>query len=361
MTKVCHVTDTHQSTDTRIFIRECTSLAKAGYEVWLVAKGESREENGVHVAGVGESPVSRLKRWREFSRSVYEKALSLDCEIYHLHDPGLLPWGLKLKKAGKKVIFDSHEDVPAQTMGKDYIPKYLRRIVGSSYHIYETYVTRRIDGVVGATPYIAQGFKGRARRVIDINNYVSLDDIHFQDRDFTEREAIVCYVGGISRDRGEYVMREAMKGVDGVCVIAGLDGDKNDVPKNIIYTGQLDRAGVNSLLGKSVAGLCVVLPTPAYLEGKATKIFEYMAAGLPFICSDFHLLRELVEETHAGICVNPNDVNAVRKAIVRLLNDRKLAQEMGLNGRRAVETKYSWANEAERLIEFYREIEESKP
>lgn len=99
------------------------------------------------------------------------------------------------------------------------------------------------------------------------------------------------------------------------------------------------------------------LPVPNRKGSQPNKLFEYMAAGLPVICSDEPLWVEEVESVNAGICVNPEDVNAIRAAIVKLLNDRELAQEMGRNGRRAVETKYSWAREAEKLIDFYREVD----
>ena len=118
MTKVCHMTSVHPPEDVRIFHKECVSLAEAGYEVYLVERGESCEKNGVHIIGLGDLPKNRLKRMTEGAKKVYEKALELDCDIYHFHDPELLPYGLKLKKKGKKVIFDSHENTLEQ------IPKF---------------------------------------------------------------------------------------------------------------------------------------------------------------------------------------------------------------------------------------------
>jgi len=49
--KVCHVTSAHNSSDVRIFEKECVPLAKEGYITYLVAPGESRDEKGVHVVG----------------------------------------------------------------------------------------------------------------------------------------------------------------------------------------------------------------------------------------------------------------------------------------------------------------------
>ena len=60
MVKVCHMTSAHGPGDTRIFHKECVSLAAVGYEVYLVERGESYEMSGVHVIGIGQPSGSRL-------------------------------------------------------------------------------------------------------------------------------------------------------------------------------------------------------------------------------------------------------------------------------------------------------------
>ena len=92
MIKVCHLTSAHDAEDVRIFHKECVSLARAGYQVCLVAHGESYEKNGVRIVGVGELPQSRLKRMTEGGKMVYEAALAVDADLYHFHDPELLPY-----------------------------------------------------------------------------------------------------------------------------------------------------------------------------------------------------------------------------------------------------------------------------
>ena len=96
-------------------------MSKAGYEVYLVAKGESYSKNGVQVVGIGEAPGSRLNRMTRTAGNIYKAAVNIDADIYHLQDPELLPHALKLKKMGKLVIFDSHEDY-LLTLEKRWIP-----------------------------------------------------------------------------------------------------------------------------------------------------------------------------------------------------------------------------------------------
>lgn len=106
----------------------------------------------------------------------------------------------------------------------------------------------------------------------------------------------------------------------------------------------------------SIAGLVLLKPLERYKVSKPVKMYEYMAAGLPFICSDFPMWHKLVDETGAGICVPWNDLKAIRQAIEKLVNNRVLAQEMGKNGRRAVEEKYSWNMESRTLLNVYEEL-----
>ncbi len=218
--RICHFTSVHDAHDDRIYLKECISLQDAGYKVFIVAKGKSKAENGIQIIGCGK-PKNRAERVLLFSRKIYKEAKKLDCDIYHFHDPELLHYALKLKRCGKKVIFDSHEDVPAQILDKGWIPFIFRKVLSACYRIYETYVVKRIDAVIAATPHIGEQFKDRANKIVVINNYPKLDDIVFHDTPFEQREAIICYAGGIDEIRGEKVMVEAMKDLDGTLVLAG--------------------------------------------------------------------------------------------------------------------------------------------
>lgn len=367
--KVCHMTSAHNCHDIRIFVKECCSLAQAGYDIYLVAMGESEEKSSVHIVGAGPIPTSRRKRMTATAKRVYLKALDLDCSIYHFHDPELLPYGLKLKKAGAYVIFDSHEDVPAQILDKQWIPAPLRKVTACLYRRYETHVVKQLDAVVAATPYIAKQFEGRAQRVVVVNNYPKLDDIQFHDTAFEQREPIICYAGGISELRGEKVMVEAMKDVEGTLVLAGPRENKNvevQVPCDssqspearrekgtVNYVGKLTRKQVNELYGNSRAGIVLYQPAANHYESQPIKMFEFMAAGLPVIASNFPLWKKIIEENECGICVDPTNVLEARNACTKLLRNPDLAQEMGMNGRKAVVDSFNWAVEEKKLLDLY--------
>ncbi len=356
MKRVCHMTSAHDWNDDRIFLKECRSLAETGYEVYLVAEGGDHEENGVHLIGCGDKPAGRRERMKSFTKKIYEKALALDCDVYHFHDPELLPYGMKLKKLGKKVIFDSHEDVSSQILDKEWIPYLFRKIISVCYKQYETYCVRHFDAVVTATPHIAELFYYRSPKVVVINNYPKLDDIMFHDTPFNQRERSICYAGGISEIRGEKVMVEAMANIDGELLLAGPYDDSSWAgcqQSNIKYLGKISRSEVNELYGKSRSGIVLYQPAENHYASQPIKMFEYMAAGLPVIASDFPHWRNIVEKTECGICVDPTDVEAVREACIKILSDPEYAQQMGRNGFENVMRGYNWKVEEKKLLDLY--------
>lgn len=210
------MTSAHGVEDVRIFHKECVSLAQAGYEVYLVERGESYDKNGVHIVGVGEMPGGRLKRMTEGAKRVYEAALALDCDIYHFHDPELLPYGLKLKKRGKKVIFDSHELYRMQIAIKSYLPRIVRKLISKLYRVYENHCLPRLDAVVFPCQ-IGGKFPLPGKRKVLINNVPRLDEFYSCfDANISKRNGSVCMVGTLARERGitELVKATAMAGCE---------------------------------------------------------------------------------------------------------------------------------------------------
>ena len=134
MVKVCHLTSAHKAMDIRIFQKECRSIAAGGMTAYLVVTGsESQVKDGVHIVNAGPVPASRFRRMLISTWRVYRAGLKIDADIYHFHDPELLPYGYLLKRKGKKVIYDVHEDVAADIMDKEWIYRWLRKLVAGSF------------------------------------------------------------------------------------------------------------------------------------------------------------------------------------------------------------------------------------
>jgi glycosyltransferase involved in cell wall biosynthesis len=109
------------------------------------------------------------------------------------------------------------------------------------------------------------------------------------------------------------------------------------------------------------AGLVCFLPAPNHVEAGPNKLFEYMAAGLPVIASDFPAWRPIVEGNDCGLCVDPADPAAIARAILYLAENPGRRAEMGANGRRAVMERYNWEAEGRRLIAAYERLTRRTP
>lgn len=361
--RVCHFTSAHPSDDVRIFHKECVTLAEAGFHVTLVvANGKEEVVQGVNIVSANVPPAGRYSRMLKTSRSVYKKALSLDADIYHFHDPELLPYGLKLKKRGKKVIFDAHEDVSKQIMGKFWINKYLRKIASVSFHSYENYIAKRLDYILTATPFIRDRFLEVNKNSIDINNYPMLSELQ-DESDWKNKKNEICYIGGMTKIRGIEELVDAISLVEGIKLNLAGDFDqesfKNELmakpawTEKIIAHGLVSRKETAKIMAESKIGIVTFLPLPNHVDAQPNKMFEYMSAAIPVIGSDFPLWREIIIKNKCGICVDPENPAEIAEAIVRIISDEEKSKEMGRNGRRMILEKYNWSIEAKKLIGVY--------
>jgi glycosyltransferase involved in cell wall biosynthesis len=364
--RIAHLTSAHPRNDIRVFLKECQSLAFIGYEIFLVVADGLGDDivSGVKIIDVGCSK-GRFNRMFHVTQLVFLKAIELDFDIYHLHDPELLPIGLKLKGRGKKVLFDSHEDVPKQILCKHYLKPWIRYLISWGFTLYERYACARFDGVIAATPFIRDKFLPINHQTIDINNYPMIGELNSSVL-WQDKKNEVSYIGGIAEIRGikEMVRAMALTRSDSWLNLVGEFSEvfvQEEVATysgwdRINATGLLDRSDVRDVLARSMAGLVTLHPTPNYLDSLPIKMFEYMSAGIPVIASNFPLWKEIIFENQCGICVDPMNPLAIAKAIDYLIEHPDHARQMGENGRKAVLSKYNWSQEEIKFFKFYEQI-----
>ena len=363
--KVCHMSSAHPPEDVRIFHKECVSLAQAGYEVYLVERGESYDKKGVHIVGVGQMPGGRLKRMTKGARRVYEAALELDCDIYHFHDPELLPYGLKLKKKGKRVIFDSHELSRQQIRIKPYLPLLIGALISNLYAMYENYVLARIDGVIFPCP-INGVFPLPGKKRVFLNNVPRLTELYDKyDPDAVKEPDSVCTVGSLTENRGIKEMIQAVQKTGCKAILAGaitpeFETELKNIPGEgtLTFLGRINREQVCEVYKRSVIGVSSILNVGQYdmAENLPTKVYECMAMGLPVILTRNPFNEKMIEKYRFGVCVDPKNIDEFANAISDLLENPEKAQEMGKNGRKAVKELFNWELEQEKLFTLYEDI-----
>lgn len=364
--KVCHFTSAHPATDGRIFKKECCSLAKSGYEVYLVAPNAKTEIlNNVHVIGIEPKYTGRFYRMFFLARYVYLAALKVEADIYHFHDPELLPYGLKLKRKGKKVIFDSHEDVVNQIRQKKYLFVF-STLVAYIYKIYEKYALSKFDAVVSVTPHIVKRLKLTNPLTYQITNYPIIYNLE-KKYNLAEKKAYMAFAGGISPMWMHDKIIETLSFLslpDFRYKIAGISTDSYLMKmkslnnwNRVDYLGVLNSEGVESLYRHATLGIALLDYVPNVGGHIGTlgnnKIFEMMAAGIPIICTDFELWKEIIEKWECGVYVNPHDHLSIVNAINEIIENPSWAQTMGNHGIEAVYSEYNWKTQESILLEMY--------
>ena len=360
--RIIHLSSAHPDLDVRIFLKECCSLAKhfPNAEVHLVLAGVSeRIQENVTIHTVPARDGGRFKRMWNTVNQVYRKAMELNGDIYHLHDPELLRIARKLKRNGKIVVYDAHEDLPRQIMGKNYLP--FKAIFSRIIEWFENKVVKQLDLVVTATPFIQERFQKTHPYVVDINNYPLLSELEFSSSQLERTH--VCYIGGITPIRGITQLVEAMQFTQSSLQLAGeLPSDyreklsQSEGWSKVFACGHVSRTEARMIKQKAFAGIVTFLPYPNHINAQPNKIFEYMASGIPVVGSDFPLWKKIIEERKVGICVNPENPKNIADAIEYLRLNPEVAREMGERGKQLVQDVFNWSVEEKKLVKAYKSL-----
>lgn len=359
------MTSVHVPFDVRIFHKECKSIARAGYEVMLVAfHDRDCVIDGVKLKAIPRR-LGRLSRMTKGVWAIYREAVRQNANVYHFHDPELIPVGLLMRFKGKAVVYDVHENVPEDITFKYYIPRSLRRPIAWLVGIIETGASHYFSAIVSATFPISGRFADRNPHTVVVSNYPIIDESQSRfPKSWSDRHSSVVYAGTLSEDRCVKEMVQAMaflpKNLQATLKLAGAfspnhlrnEISKTEGWKRVEELGVIDRSSVAALYDDARAGL-VVLGPDAHFASAPIKLFEYMYAGIPVIASDFPEYRKVVEGAKCGVLVNPLDPKTIASAIEYILTHPVEAEQMGQNGREAAQAHYNWASEERKLLDLY--------
>ncbi|MBN8193769.1 glycosyltransferase family 4 protein [Bacillus sp. NTK074B] len=371
MKKVCVLTTVHPAYDGRIYHKEIKSLKKAGYHVTLIAP-EPEDKNIAKEDGIELIPIFKPKS--EISRilqsfKVVKAAMETKADIYHFHDPELLPAGVLIRLMTKRpVIFDVHEHYPNAIMSKKYLKNWLKRPISLLYRMIERVSLTVISGVIYTTEEIGERYK--RYKSIKIENY----PLKTMFNDLNERspnEFELLYLGGITPIRG---IEELIRGFAIVhqaipearlVFVGGFEShsfelkikkivEELDLENHIEFKGKFPYTQIAQFLSHSSLGVIPYLPVPNHLVCLPNKLFEYMAAGVPVIASDFPHYRKVVENAQVGILVDPEQPARIAEGILSLLTNQSSLGKYSINGKSSFDKTYNWEEEERKLVTFYR-------
>ncbi|MCK4795649.1 MAG: glycosyltransferase family 4 protein [Desulfobacteraceae bacterium] len=362
--KICILTSVHPPFDDRIFHKEAKTLVKGGYNVVLIAQ-HSREEtvDGVRIVPLPEAK-NRFERmtkvvWRLFRLALREKA-----NVYHFHDPELIPVGLILKFFGKKVIYDVHEDVPKQILDKDWVGNvYIRRFVAFITNIIEQLGASLFNSMVAATPDIAKKFN--PTKTILLRNMPILELIDkVKSANWKRDNPIIIYAGGLGRVRGIKEIIQAMEFVGDKAELWLLGEWSSEEYKKECenlggwkytnYLGYIPYGKHYSFIKIANIGLINFLPLPNQERAMPNKPFEYMTCSLPMVMSNFPYWQEIFGE--CALFVNPYDPEDIAEKVLYLLDNPDEAKQLGKKGRQLVKEEHNWEAESKKLVALYKKL-----
>jgi glycosyltransferase involved in cell wall biosynthesis len=342
------------------------SLHKAGYESAVAGpNGYNDTYEGIHlivVAGKRLKP-GMLQRLKRVLQLTHVSALNR-FRIFQFHDPDLLLIAPILKLFGKRVVYDVHDDYEVNLLVRlDSIPS-LGRMLSKLWWFFERNISRMFDGVVVADRHLATKFE--ALNPVILGNFPRLDFTSAADP-FAEKTFNIIYVGGVDRGRGIDKVLDALELLpfeDIQFHVVGKSRDKKLLERlksnpRVICHGWVEWTDLHKYYTRAHVGVAFYQPIPSfiYYPGEnSVKIIEYMAAGIPVICSDFPGLKTFVEDAGYGLTVQPDNPVAIAEKIRFLYEHQEIGTRMGQNGRRAFEAEYNWEKHERKLITLYQRI-----
>ena len=367
--------------DTRVE-KEAATLRAAGYDVVVIADAapglaEHEERDGTEVHRV----ARRGPRIPGLSFALHEWRLGrllteLRPDILHAHDSNaLLPVAVAARRLRRPFVYDAHDlwlHRPRRQRSRVY-----HALQNGYFALIERLFVPRAAAAITVSPPIARHLARRYRlnRVDLVPNYPDRPEAAARHEirrlpglDGMPPDArIVLYLGGLMAGRGIEFLVRAMPAVpDAHLVLLGSGQQAGELADEARAIGVGDRVHLlapvpsEEVVGYAASasiGVSPIVPSCLnYRYSLPNKLFQYMAAGLPVVASDFPQVREVVIGADAGLVVDTARPEAIGWALNRLLADPEMAARMGESGRRAVQQRYHWDTAADTLCEVYARV-----
>lgn len=365
------VTSIHPDFDARIW-RHAKLLASSGHTVhlvapWAVEVGPGRD--GVIFHSFKKAP-SRAARLLNVPRQLLPALWRIlgQVDVVHFHDIDLLPWMTPLALF-KPVVYDVHENYPDEMLVREWIPSPLRRPLAWGVRWGQWLCARVIRNIVLVAPSQEPDFGSLGLRKTYIYNYASRALIDTAKSDLAQREPKVVFIGAHHENNGSWLLLDIAECLQArapkIRIITTsrffdekfkrqfIEEIETRRLSNIDLLPTVKPPQIMDILNQATIAISPNLRVPQQIKGIHTKIFEYMAAGLPIVISDLPHQIEVVERNRAGLMARPEDAATFVEAVLRLAGDPALAAELGRAGQQAYIHHYSYESQLPGVMKFY--------
>jgi len=302
---------------------------------------------------------------------MFFKAIKIKAQVYHLHDPELIPCGILLRCLGKKVILDIHENIAEDIFDKHWIRN--RRLAYTLFSLFE-WLACKLFYILLAEHSYEKRYKRLSKRYAVVLNYVDNDFFApFRNtRKGSEKGINLFYIGIVLENRGILQICQAihiLKQEGIVChfhVVGELYTELSGKIKALAYYSEIE--GLLHFHGRMPLeqgygmardmdiGMCIIWSMNNSRESYPTKLFEYMSIGLPVITSNFPLYKKVIEENETGICVDPMNESEIAEAIKSIHMNVEKSERMSERGILEAKNKYDWRSQEQVLMGVYENI-----
>lgn len=367
--KVCHVISGYYRNDPRIFQRQCKSLVNGGFEVCILTNDGQPNKviEGIKVYATDKYWKNRIKVLLFANSQFLKKAIEVNADIYQLHSPELLSLGLKLKKLGKIVIYDSHEDLPSHIHEKEWIPVIFRKPISIFINFYINRVLKNYNEIISPHHHVVEKLELINANTTLITNFAKVgSSINFDLSHYLNRQNSICYSGTVYLSSNQEFILEAISNINNLKyqIVGFIDENYKEQLserkgfEKLQFLGRIPFEELDDFYSKSLIGMVIMdyRLNLGYRRGTyaVNKIFEYMQAGLPIICTDYDLWKEIVDKYDCGICVEPHNAKQIEEAIQFLISNKEKAYQMGQNGRKAVLQEYNWSTQEKEYLRIFK-------
>lgn len=359
--KITAISSVHLYDDPRIFHRQAQSISKRFRLTIILCAPFNRKIINENLTIVG-LPIWNKKFDRLRNILLIMKYLKYNkSDLYIIHDPELIFLIPLLKKTAKcQIIYDIHENYKEMIEDKEWIPKYLRKLISIGYVNLEKITFKYLDMIWYPVTDIGKNYLNYINiKKLLVPNVPDLTYFQKIDRKNITPKNQFIYIGTMVKDRGIIELIKAFsffleKRNNFVLSLVGSiksESYRYQILKEISRLGLNDKITIYDkisyekiplMLAESKVGLLNFLPNLNNIHGMPNKLFEYLAMGLPVIASDFPNYRNIILKSNAGLCIDPASPDEIANAMEKIVRDDKYRIELGNNGRILVKQFYNW-------------------
>lgn len=375
---------THEFVNESRDMRELACLCEIeNIEIIVVAKGE---KNIVHqdfytlhtlttrplrFAPVRVNRIISLFLWARYIRMMKVDVISCH-DIIALVIGYISRLGIKYKP---KLIYDSHEfEVGRNSKRSKFISFFV--MLAERFLIRRSAFSIMVNDTIADAVQKLHKLKERPLVVRNMQNYVDVDEITVQQQreryntlfHLKEDDFLVLYHGAIMNGRGIENIIKAIADTKGVkCIVLGFGEDAyihqlkkmiavNHLENSVLFHDAVPQEELWKYVGSVDAGIVMIDNIClSYYYSLPNKFFQNVQAHTPIIGSDFPEIKRMMEKYNIGLVCRGDSPEALREAIIRLKDDRRLYNSFKENLKMASK-ELCWENEKKVLIDAYKEI-----